>query len=120
MDVSQMFSSGSDFAKAADFEGIAQQTVIEEAGTDEYQGDSFVWVKLKDVNAKIRLNKTNGRAMLQFGNSTEDWAGKNVFVTTATGNFDDGRKWTGWRLSAISAAPVNANSGQTPDDAIPF
>ncbi len=115
-DVSAMFTTDKPYATAADYETISQQDTIEAAGTDEFNGESFVWVKLASIPKPIRLNKTNGRAMLQFGNSTEQWKGKPVFVTTASGQFDNGKGWVGWRISAIQAAAAAPAAAPFNDD----
>ena len=115
-DVSNMFVTDKPYATASDYEDISQQDTIESAGTDEFNGESFVWVKLGGIPKPIRLNKTNGRAMLQFGNSTEEWVGKPVFITTASGQFDSGKSWVGWRISAIKAANVPTPAAPINDD----
>jgi hypothetical protein len=119
-----LFTTDKPYATASEHTGTAEQTTIEAAGTDEFNGESFAWVKLACVPKPIRLNKTNGRALVTFGNDTTDWINNSVFVTTADGAFDDGRKWTGWRLTPIQAkaqpAPVNHGVGADDASDIPF
>lgn len=101
-DTSNLFNSSKPYATAADYEDVAQQTQIHSAGVDSYDGEEFAWVKLDCIEKPIRLNKTNGRGLAEkFGPDTDQWLNQEVFVTTANGTFDDGRKWTGWRISPI-------------------
>lgn len=121
-DVSELFSTNKPYATAADHEGITQQSVIEQVGTDEYNGEHFAWVKLACVDKPIRLNKTNGRELCKFGTDNSQWIGKNVFVTTANGTMDNGKAWVGWRLNAIVQGAIQkaAETAQSPTPAAPF
>ena len=112
-DISTMFVTDKPYATAADYEGISQQDTIAAAGTDEYNGEHFVWVKLSAIEKPIRLNKTNGRALMAFGSNTDQWLNKPVFVTTASGQFDNGKTWVGWRISAIQQAQPAATQPGT-------
>lgn len=122
-DTNGLFTSDKPYATAADYEGVTEVTVIEQAGVDEYNGESFAWVKVGAVEKPIRLNKTNGRGLAaKFGGDTDGWVAKEVFLTTAEGKFDDGRNWVGFRLSPVNkrtdAKP--AESAKPFDDNIPF
>ena len=121
-DTSNLFTTDKPYATAADSAGIAQPCQIEAAGVDEYDGQSFAWIKVDAVEKPIRLNKTNGRGLVVFGQDTDQWVGKPVFVTTRDGKFDDGRSWTGWVISPINAAPTQpaANNKPQPDNNKPF
>ena len=115
VDTTDFFTSDSPYAKAKENEDFAQECQIEAVGTDEYQDDSFVYVKVSDLDKPIRLNKTNGRTLVgAFGQESDDWVGRRVFVGTRTYNMDSGEA-IGWTFT-----PIKKQAQNVPDDKIPF
>jgi hypothetical protein len=116
MDVSTMFDSDSPYAKAAENTTMAEQTVIEAVGQDEYEDKPFVWIKVACLVKPIKLNKTCGRTLSIFGNDTDSWVGKPIFLATRDGQMGDGKPFTAWVTT-----PITKPAGGAPfDDAIPM
>lgn len=102
VDTTQFFTSDSPYIKAADNEGFAQACTVEAAGSDEYNGEAFIWIKLDGLPKPMRLNKTNGRGMVgPFGSDTDGWVGKQVFISTRPVTLGDGRNTVGWIVTPI-------------------
>jgi hypothetical protein len=122
VDATSFTVSSSMFAKAADYPDMAEQCTITKAASDKYEDDEFLKVGLSALpdDLAVRLNKTNARGLVVFGNDTDDWLNKPVFLTTREYTMGDGSTKRGWVITPIQAkaqpAPVNA----APDDDIPF
>lgn len=120
MDLSNMFETESNYAKAGEHPDFNRTLTVEGTGADtlnnaDGSSKDIVWIKFKEASKPMVLSLTNGRVLVgRFGADSDDWVGKKCLVTTKEYNIE-GKITRGWILMPIEEGNTNGL-----DDAIPF